>query len=243
MTKITIDRDTFKALASDARLEIIKALDGRKLNLSEIARKTNLNKATVHEHLTKLLEAELVKKIERDGHKWTYYKLSWKASNLLHPENTKIVIMFSLAFVFLITGILHLIWYAKGTLINMGDKLFSYGGAKTAEYSSTALGNQTINDLARSIIQNHTCTETTKLVIDAESIPYSMAPNGFNQTNINGTALGKAQDSIGNTIIPHIYAFTQDPFLFYLAITCITIFIILLSFAIWRLWKNRIPAL
>ena len=241
MTKITIDRDTFKALASDARLEIIKALDGRKLNLSEIARKTNLNKATVHEHLTKLLEAELVKKIERDGHKWTYYKLSWKGSSLLHPENTKIVIMFSLAFVFLINGILQLIWYAKGTLTNIGDKLISNGGTKAAEYS-TALGNQTIDELARSIVENHTCTETTRLVIDAKTIPYSMT-GGFNQTNINGTALGKAQDTIGNTIVPHIYAFNQDPLIFYLAMTCITIFVVLLSISIWRLWKNRLPAL
>ena len=44
MAKVTIDKETFKALASDARLEILKALDGRKMNLSEIARKTGLSK-------------------------------------------------------------------------------------------------------------------------------------------------------------------------------------------------------
>ncbi|HEC82115.1 MAG TPA: ArsR family transcriptional regulator [Thermoplasmatales archaeon] len=243
MTKITIDKETFKALASDARLEIIKTLDGRKLNLSEIARKTKLNKATVHEHLTKLLEAELVKKIERDGHKWTYYKLSWKGSNLLHPENTKIVIMFSLAFVFLINGIIQLIWYAKGTLINIGDKLFPCGGTKAAEYGNTTLGNQTISRLA-SIFENSTLTDNIKLVLNTKSSSgYTVTLGEGNQTAVNGTALGSTSDSINNLVAPQIYAFIQDPFFLYLAIACITIFTILLAFSIWRLWKNRIPAL
>jgi DNA-binding transcriptional ArsR family regulator len=48
MTKITLDRETFKALASDTRLDILKTLDGRNLGLNEIAKVTNLNKATLH---------------------------------------------------------------------------------------------------------------------------------------------------------------------------------------------------
>ena len=75
MTKLTLDMNTFKALASDTRLDILKALDGKKLSLKDISRITNLNKATLHEHLTKLNEAGLVKKKEREGHKWVYYKL------------------------------------------------------------------------------------------------------------------------------------------------------------------------
>ena len=76
MAKVTIDKETFKALASDTRLEILKALDGRKMNLSEIARRTGLSKTTILEHMNRLVEANLVKKIEREGHKWTYYKLT-----------------------------------------------------------------------------------------------------------------------------------------------------------------------
>ncbi len=31
MTKITLDRETFKALASDTRLDILKTLDGKNM--------------------------------------------------------------------------------------------------------------------------------------------------------------------------------------------------------------------
>ena len=118
MTKVTLDREAFKALASDTRLEILRTLDGKKMSLTEISRATKLNKATLHEHLSKLLEADLVKRKERDGHKWVYYRLSWKGESLLHPENTKIVVMFSLAFMILAAGLIQMLLYAKGTVQN-----------------------------------------------------------------------------------------------------------------------------
>ena len=125
MTKITIDMNTFKALASDTRLDILRALDGRKLSLNDICRATNLNKATLHEHLTKLYEAGLVKKNEREGHKWVYYKLSWKGEGLLHPENTKIVVMFSITFISLLLAVMLLVNFAQpiilGTAETYGD--------------------------------------------------------------------------------------------------------------------------
>ena len=85
MTKVTLDMDTFKALASDTRLDILRTLDGKKMSLKDISFETKLNKATLHEHLAKLNEAGLVKKKEREGHKWVVYKLTWKGESLLHP--------------------------------------------------------------------------------------------------------------------------------------------------------------
>jgi DNA-binding transcriptional ArsR family regulator len=125
MSKVTLDRDTFKALASDTRLDILRTLDGRKMNLTEIASQTKLNKATLHEHLSKLAEAGLVKKKEREGHKWVYYKLSWKGENILHPENTRIVIMFSMTFVALAAGFIQLYLYLKGTVFAFSDELLA----------------------------------------------------------------------------------------------------------------------
>jgi len=95
MAKVTLKMDDFKALASDSRLDIIKTLDGKKMGLKELAKSTNLNKMTLHEHLTKLVETGFVKRIERQGHKWVYYKLTWKGSSLIHPDNTKVVLLFS----------------------------------------------------------------------------------------------------------------------------------------------------
>ena len=78
MPKITLDMNAFKALASDTRLDILRALDGKKMSLKDISKETKLNKATLHEHLVKLNEAGLVKRKEREGHKWVTYKLTWK---------------------------------------------------------------------------------------------------------------------------------------------------------------------
>ncbi len=111
MTKVTLDMSSFKALASDTRLNILKSLDGKKMNLKDISKETELNKATLHEHLNKLSEAGLVKRIERKGHKWVYYKLTWKGEGLLHPENTRIVVLFSLTFIALAAGIVQFIRY------------------------------------------------------------------------------------------------------------------------------------
>ena len=125
MTKVTLDRETFKALASDTRLNILRTLDGKKLGLNDISKATNLNKATLHEHLLKLNQAGLVKKKEREGHKWVYYKLTWKGENLLHPENTKIVVLFSLTFMALWAGIIQIFWYVKGTILSVAQGGFA----------------------------------------------------------------------------------------------------------------------
>jgi DNA-binding transcriptional ArsR family regulator len=121
MTKVTLDMNAFKALASDTRLEILKSLDGKKMSLNDICKATNLNKATLHEHLAKLYEAGLVKRNEREGHKWVYYKLSWKGECLLHPENTRIVVMFTTTFLILTVGIIQMVSFVKGRLVSVFD--------------------------------------------------------------------------------------------------------------------------
>ena len=148
MPKVTLDKNMFKALASETRLDILRTLDGKKMGLKDISSATNLNKATLHEHLTKLHEAGLVKRKEREGHKWVYYKLSWKGASLLHPENTRIVVMFTVTFATLFFGIAGILNYVRGfiasergsdiiyapttdevneTLVTFGGKSFSAG--------------------------------------------------------------------------------------------------------------------
>ena len=106
--KVTLDVNTFKALASETRLGILRALDDHKMGLNDLCAAANLHKATLHEHLAKLVEAGLVNKIEREGYKWVYYKLSWQGANLLHPENSRIVVMFSVAVISLSAFIIGL---------------------------------------------------------------------------------------------------------------------------------------
>lgn len=85
MVKVTLDRETFKALASETRLDLLRALDERRKTGSELARELDLNKATVHEHLQVLDTVGLVQKVD-EGRKWIYYTLTWQGQKLLHPE-------------------------------------------------------------------------------------------------------------------------------------------------------------
>jgi DNA-binding transcriptional ArsR family regulator len=88
VTKITLDAETFKALASATRLTVLKALAERRKTLTEIAKDLELNKATVHEHLQLLTAAGLVRKRDDEGRKWIYYELTWTGERILHPEAT-----------------------------------------------------------------------------------------------------------------------------------------------------------
>lgn len=97
MDKITLDRDAFKALASDTRLDILKSLDQRQKTVTELSRELDLNKATVFEHLEKLAQVELVQKLE-DERKWVYYALTWKGRRILHPETITIALLLSTSF-------------------------------------------------------------------------------------------------------------------------------------------------
>lgn len=117
MVKVSLDLESFKALASETRLDILRTLDGKKMSLNDISKATNLHKMTLHEHLSKLTNAGFIKKIEREGHKWVYYKLSWKGESLLHPDNTRIAVMFSMTFISLLFGIYSFVNYIGQKLV------------------------------------------------------------------------------------------------------------------------------
>lgn len=163
MPKVTLDMSTFKALASDTRLDILRALDGKNMSLNDISRITRLNKATLHEHLAKLNEAGLIKKSEREGHKWVYYRLTWKGEGLLHPENTKIVVMFSTTFISLFIAVVLLVNFAQPVTVGMattsGDTTYLYEAEDvgvpllTKSYNFNYIGSvnatyQTVRDLS-----------------------------------------------------------------------------------------------
>ena len=49
--KITIDRKTFKTLASDTRVGLLKSLNVRRKTLSELSREHRMSVSTIKEHL------------------------------------------------------------------------------------------------------------------------------------------------------------------------------------------------
>ncbi len=265
MTKLTLDMNTFKALASDSRLDILRALDGKNLNLSDLCRKTNLNKATLHEHLVKLNEAGLVKKKEREGHKWVYYRLTWKGEGLLHPENTKIVVLFTTTFLTLFLGVVTLVNYVKGYIVGKAvsyfgsDSTFLYEAESeginilptTQQYSQTPianipLDNLTIKTLSETFIKEAKYKGLLGNTINVKDFGWTNAESYYMNSSAGQEVLNKSLggvadrggDALGNSP-SELIAIVHDPALQYIAVGCIIIFIILLSFGIWRLYKNK----
>jgi DNA-binding transcriptional ArsR family regulator len=92
--KITLDKESFRSLASETRISILKSLDRRRKMLTELSKELGMSPSTVKEHMDNLCSAGLTVQID-DGHKWKYYELTRKGGNILHPHETRIWIILS----------------------------------------------------------------------------------------------------------------------------------------------------
>ena len=111
--KIALDKKTLGVLSSDTRANILKSLDIRRMTASELSKKLNLPKSTIHENLDRLVDTDLVKKND-DGNKWIYYEPTEKGRRLLHPhEMTKIVLLLSSAALSFVGGIIEMYCFIK----------------------------------------------------------------------------------------------------------------------------------
>ncbi|MEM0437858.1 MAG: winged helix-turn-helix domain-containing protein [Candidatus Micrarchaeia archaeon] len=82
MAEVRIDRELLRAIGADTRIEILKCLARGRHTPTMLADKLRLSTPTVLEHLEKLIEAGLVKRID-EGRKWKYYALTEKGESLV----------------------------------------------------------------------------------------------------------------------------------------------------------------
>lgn len=102
---LVIDRKRCKALSSRTRVAILKALDRRRMSLSEVAGECGLALSTVHEQMTHLVEAGFVVS-ENDGHRWVYYALTPDGKAILHPDRqVKVLVVLAAAALTLVAGL------------------------------------------------------------------------------------------------------------------------------------------
>ena len=94
--KITLDRESFRTLASKTRVNILKSLDSRRKMLSELAKQFGMSPSTIKEHMDNLSRAGLVVQID-DGHKWKYYELTPKGREIVNPTGTRIFVILGLS--------------------------------------------------------------------------------------------------------------------------------------------------
>jgi DNA-binding transcriptional ArsR family regulator len=117
--RVELDKKALFALASDTRMDILKSLQPNRRTVSQLAELVGVDKAAVHRHLKKLEEGGFVKREEDHG--FVYYGLSWKARDILSPnENTKIVVLITASIVMI--GAVILMIYLANTGIGSGSQ-------------------------------------------------------------------------------------------------------------------------
>ncbi len=140
--EIKMDRQVFEALASETRIDLLKKLDSQQMTISELAREMDMAKSTVHEHLVKMVKSGLVAKFD-NGHKWTYYHLTGKGRNILHPHETAKIMVFLgvsiLAIASGVTNILNVLTMSGEAAPMVMEAAPAYGGAPSEE-EMAALG-------------------------------------------------------------------------------------------------------
>ncbi len=133
--KITLDQESFKALASDVRVGILKRLDVRRETVTDLSNLLNLSKPTLLEHLEKLQTAGLVKRID-EGRKWIYYELSDKGRKILHPERVAITLALGSAVVLAAIGAFYAI--LAGTMFAPARSTYDPTAAPGSDLLSSA---------------------------------------------------------------------------------------------------------
>ena len=121
MDKITLDKGTIRALASETRVDILKKLDSGHMTFKKLCDELNLPKSTVHENLTVLVESGLVRKKNIDN-KWVYYVLTEEGRGILHSGKSpkKIIILLSSAILSFFAGIVEIYRVVRSIFLPKG---------------------------------------------------------------------------------------------------------------------------
>ncbi|MBU4266677.1 MAG: winged helix-turn-helix domain-containing protein [Candidatus Altiarchaeales archaeon] len=198
--KITLDRETFKALAMDTRVKILKKLDENyQYTLTDLAGEMDMAPSTIKEHLDKLLEVELIKQVER-GKKWKYYRLTDKGKKILNPYEKRVMIVLAASMLFLF-GVVYRLIYMMGGLIRpvavqapsvlagTAEKAMTTAPAEDMKYADMALssGRNAVEEATSTIIET---TSTIPAEFPVMEIPYAELVLALVLTLIAGICIG-----------------------------------------------------
>jgi|GEM_PF-945343 len=142
--EIRLDRETFKALAADTRVNILKSLSKRRMTGAELATEVSLSPSTIKEHLDQLEKARLIEQMD-EGRKWKYYALTFKGRQITTSErpSMRVWIVLGLSILALTFTTLN-IFFLGGTFAPQNE-LLSTGAADTFSAKS-AYGTGAMDD-------------------------------------------------------------------------------------------------
>lgn len=121
--EVVLDRTSFKALASETRIGLLKRLDKGRRTASQLAGEFSLSVQAVSEHLKRLEEAGLVERKD-DGRKWVYFELTRKGGQVLGREKSNVLFLLSVSFLMLATGVGMVAFSSLGISLTGAQNVF-----------------------------------------------------------------------------------------------------------------------
>ena len=97
------------AIAVPARFRVLKVLAERRANVSELARRANLAKSTIDDHLHVLEQAGLVRR-EEDERKWVYHSLTPLGRRIASMDPLRLVVVLGAALGLALAGATTMLW-------------------------------------------------------------------------------------------------------------------------------------
>ncbi len=89
------DRKVADAVLSDCRIKILRNLSKRRMTAAELTHKIGVQKNAIYKHLDKLLDAQIVRRIDDIERKWVYYELTEKGSAIVSSKRLQIFVIIS----------------------------------------------------------------------------------------------------------------------------------------------------
>ncbi len=142
MNEISLTKTEFKALSSQTRVGIMKALLERNYTLSELSAKIGMSAPTIKEHTNILSESGIVE-LQDEGRKWKYYSLTRKGRDILEAKQkqTNVLIILSCCGI-LLAGMLFMFYGSLlGTSLNVGVPASSPSLESAKQYADPAPGD------------------------------------------------------------------------------------------------------
>ena len=120
--KVFVPVQTFRNLVSEDTLRILQVLDKHYLSCSQLSKKTDIPTDRIQNQLEKLVDGNLIKSKKKN--EAIQYKLSFKGSSLLHPENSRIMILFAASIITLTISLGSMIQWATETVPTREEPMF-----------------------------------------------------------------------------------------------------------------------
>ena len=148
--KVYIQANTLRNLISNETKQVLHHLDSKDLTTEQLQKQTNISEDELHHQLTNLLNGNLIKKKQKQN--TFYYSLTYKGSCLLHPENSRILLLYGLSLFSLTFSLAHVIHWIQQTMQTSPKIMVTPNGQLFFDESSSVLTTRTIEKVADPMI-------------------------------------------------------------------------------------------